>query len=293
MVLLHIKRSDQDHFLLGVPAQALGGDALALAVRVSNLRHRLLRLCEDGTQLLCSGPAPQTRQDGADSDEEPEGPSASNGPGRAAPSQTAPAGIERAAAGPEEGPETAHNGAVPAAECAEYLERALAGAKQAAHTDHVARRLALTEAALLGALDAVRGAVLAAFPGGLLPWDPVRRGLEGAPGHQGPEALEAAAAELWFAGRALALDAPLSARLGRNDKTRVVLRLQRRGLGAPVREPVVDEETHKAMLAWHFKKQEQQKKLAEDDGTTHYDSAWANPKALKAHFSGVQTLRLG
>lgn len=129
---------------------------------------------------------------------------------------------------------------------------------------------------------------------------------------QGPEALEAAGAELWFAGRPLAPDQPLSARLGCNDKTRVVVRLQRSGSGAPVREParptpgcaavhavqcparkpqlkrrtaaclgilsactfsspaycstpaghvaqVVDDETHKAMLAWHFKKQEQQK----------------------------------
>ena len=42
------------------------------------------------------------------------------------------------------------------------------------------RRVALTEAALQAALDAVRGAVLAAFPSGLPPWDPVRRGLEGA-----------------------------------------------------------------------------------------------------------------
>ena len=44
----------------------------------------------------------------------------------------------------------------------------------------MARGAALTEAALAHALDAVRGAVLAAFPGGLPPWDPVRRGLEGA-----------------------------------------------------------------------------------------------------------------
>ncbi len=39
--------------------------------------------------------------------------------------------------------------------------------------------MAVTEAALAGALDALRGAVLDAFPGGLPPWDPVRRGLEG------------------------------------------------------------------------------------------------------------------
>jgi len=45
--------------------------------------------------------------------------------------------------------------------------------------DQVGRGAAVTEAALAGALDAVRGAVLDAFPGGLPPWEPVRRGLEG------------------------------------------------------------------------------------------------------------------
>ena len=34
-------------------------------------------------------------------------------------------------------------------------------------------------------------------------------------------------------------------------------------------------------------------KLAEDDGTTFYDSAWADTKALKQHFSGVHSVRLG
>lgn len=33
-------------------------------------------------------------------------------------------------------------------------------------------------------------------------------------------------------------------------------------------------------------------KLAEDDGTTFYDSAWADTTALKSHFSGVARVRL-
>ena len=50
--------------------------------------------------------------------------------------------------------------------------------------DQAAPRVATTEAGLLAALDEVRGAVLAAFPRGLPPWDPVRRGMEGAPDQQ-------------------------------------------------------------------------------------------------------------
>ena len=55
-----------------MPAAALGSDALTLSVRISNVRHRLLSLCEDGMELLRSGPAQQPQEEGADSDEEPE-----------------------------------------------------------------------------------------------------------------------------------------------------------------------------------------------------------------------------
>ncbi len=60
------QRSDQDHFLLEVPAAALGRDALVLAVSVSNLRHRVLHVCEHGAALARRGPAPEP----CDSDEE-------------------------------------------------------------------------------------------------------------------------------------------------------------------------------------------------------------------------------
>ena len=40
---------------------------------------------------------------------------------------------------------------------------------------------------------------------------------------------------------------------GKNEKTKVVIKLQNKGSGAPVREPRVDEDTHKAMLAYYYK----------------------------------------
>lgn len=73
MPCTYAQRSDSDHFLLEVPTAALGSDALSLAVRISNLRHRLLSLCEDGAELLRSGPAQRPQEEGADSDEEHEG----------------------------------------------------------------------------------------------------------------------------------------------------------------------------------------------------------------------------
>mmetsp|Transcript_64880 Transcript_64880/g.174150 ORF Transcript_64880/g.174150 Transcript_64880/m.174150 type:complete len:97 (+) Transcript_64880:899-1189(+) len=42
--------------------------------------------------------------------------------------------------------------------------------------------------------------------------------------------------------------------VGRNDKTKVIAKLQRRGGGAPAGEPPVDEQTQRDMMAfWHKK----------------------------------------
>lgn len=64
---------------------------------------------------------------------------------------------------------------------------------------------------------------------------------------------------LWFAGKKWSSDQAISKYLGHNEKTKVIVRLQRISSGAPVREPGVDRETHKKMMAYYHKKQEEQK----------------------------------
>jgi len=79
----------------------------------------------------------------------------------------------------------------------------------------------------------------------------------------------------------------MSARFGKNEKTKVVIKIQRRGKGAPVREPAVDEQTRKAMMAYWHKKQEVHKKLEQDDEDSYLNSEWANPNALKRSLQGT------
>ena len=77
-------------------------------------------------------------------------------------------------------------------------------------------------------------------------------------------------------------------RLGKNEKTKVVAKLQKPGGGAPRGEPVVSEDERKAMMAHYFKRQEEMKALAEANDDDYLTSAWADPKALKmvAHGHG-------
>lgn len=59
----------------------------------------------------------------------------------------------------------------------------------------------------------------------------------------------------------------------------MVVKASKRGGGAPVREPMIDGETHKKMLAFYHKKNEEQKTLMEaDEGDQYMDSAWASNK---------------
>lgn len=60
-------------------------------------------------------------------------------------------------------------------------------------------------------------------------------------------------AVMWFAGKEITMGKSLSDFVGKNEKTKVVIKLQIKASGAPVREPRVDEDTHKAMLAYYYK----------------------------------------
>lgn len=48
-----------------------------------------------------------------------------------------------------------------------------------------------------------------------------------------------------------------------------------------MKESPIDERTHKEMLAYYYKKQEEQKKLETEIEENYSNSAWANPDNLK------------
>ena len=81
----------------------------------------------------------------------------------------------------------------------------------------------------------------------------------------GVEILDEDTAGLWMAGKEFRRDRDqtVGGRVGMNEKTRVMCKLQKPGSGPPGREPGVSEEERKAMMAFYFKRQEELKRLAE------------------------------
>jgi hypothetical protein len=86
---------------------------------------------------------------------------------------------------------------------------------------------------------------------------------------------------LWNAGKEYENSKILSDYIGKNEKTKIVCKFSRKGSGAPVREPLIDKETHQKMLSFYFKKQEEQKKLEYENDDNYLNSQWADNQRLK------------
>lgn len=136
---------------------------------------------------------------------------------------------------------------------------------------------------------------MTAYPMGLPEWDTVRMTIEGNAGLEGTaagnELLDENTAEVWVASRPFDRSQSVGDRLGRNEKTKVIAKLQKAGAGAPGREAAVSEEERKAMMAFYFKKQEEMKKLAESNEDEYLHSAWADPKQLQRSLRNQGTIR--
>jgi hypothetical protein len=96
---------------------------------------------------------------------------------------------------------------------------------------------------------------------------------------------------LWWASKELTFDKELSDFVGKNDKTKIIAKLCRKGTGAPVKEPTISEIEQKNMMAYYHRKQEEHKKLDEDDEDDYLNSRWADPKHLKKTFSGMNDVK--
>lgn len=146
--------------------------------------------------------------------------------------------------------------------------------------------------------DIVRGLMMMAYPGfhGLGKWEPIWVILENQEEFDEKmdltDDLSVENTTLWCVNKELQNGKTLADYFGKNEKTKMVVKAVKKGGGAPQREPMIDEETHKKMLAFYHKKNEEGKKLDEaDDGDQYLNSAWANSGQLKQQLHGQQNIK--
>lgn len=73
------------------------------------------------------------------------------------------------------------------------------------------------------------------------------------------EDLSASNTTLWIVSKECQPQKLFSELFGKNEKQKFVVKLQKKGSGAPVKEPVLDQKTHSEMMKFYHKKQEEQK----------------------------------
>eukprot|EP01031_Cornospumella_fuschlensis_P030366 gene30366-36690_t len=280
MVVIQVKGSEDNTFLYETTCDTSNDDLVRDLVRIWNLRIRLAQLAGGIRELAKYGPMKHPDKAGIDEIQERyNGETIDKGEFY----QADPAGIRTG------------NGVGP--QLTETIERVACEVEAILDKSNVARRVSITLAALKEKLDLVRGAVTMAYPMGLPDYDTVRLSIEGEEGLQGTaagqELLVEDTAELWVASRIFdrTKGQTVADRLGRNEKTKVVGKLQRPGGGPPGREPGVSEEEKKAMMAYYFKKQEEYKKMAENSEDDYLHSSWADPKQLQKSLRGQGDIR--
>ena len=170
-----------------------------------------------------------------------------------------------------------------------------ASSRQLIHKSNADRRIPISLPQLGEALMLMKGAVNMAYPAyhGLPPWEPAMLILECEDFRellQGEEVFENNAL-LWFAGKEIKRGKNLSNYVKGSESTKLIVKITKIGNGAPVREPAIDAETQKQMIAWHHKKEEEAKKVMAVDDDQYLNSAWANPKALKNQLHGGHDVR--
>lgn len=189
------------------------------------------------------------------------------------------------------------NGQAPTEKMAEMMKKTTKEAKDMISKKKAEANVCVTQATVKEALDILRGAVMIVYPMNLPPHENVRLELENQEDLTGTQAstevLEEDNTSIWFSGKEMLRGKQLKDFIGKNEKTKIVAKIQKRGLGAPGREPVVTEDEQKKMMAYYYKKQEEFKKLEAESEDAYLDSPWSDSNQLKRQFHGMNNIKWG
>ncbi|KAK2089545.1 hypothetical protein P7K49_032211 [Saguinus oedipus] len=75
----------------------------------------------------------------------------------------------------------------------------------------------------------------------------------------GLSVIKESEAQLWWAAKELRRTKKLSDYVGKNEKTKIITKIQQRGHGAPAREPIISSEEQKQLMLYYHRRQEELK----------------------------------
>lgn len=186
------------------------------------------------------------------------------------------------------------NGRQPTEHMQDVIIKTITEAKGLISKKQAEAGICVTQKMVQEALDMLRGAVIIVYPMNLPPHDVIRQEFENKEDLSGTQAsldvIDPAMAVLWFSGKEMQRNKILSHYLGKNEKTKVIVKISKIGQGAPAREPVISEQDRKQMMLHQYRRQEELKKLEEDGDDKYLNSSWVNSNSLKMSFQGLSNI---
>ncbi|XP_069577222.1 cilia- and flagella-associated protein 298 [Brachyistius frenatus] len=288
MVRLHVKRGDESQFLFDTTVGAPVETVIQRVAAIYNGRLKVDRICSEIAELADHGVTLPPNMQGLTEEQIVELKLRDEWEDKCAPS-----------GGPvfrrdEIG---RRNGHAPNDKMKTVLTRTVEEAKALINKKQVQANICVSEEMVKEALDQLRGAVMIVYPMGLPPHDPIRTEFEDQEDLSGTQAslqvITEDECQLWWAAKEMQRGKKLQDFIGKNEKTKLVVKVQKKGQGAPAREPLVTEEQQKQMMMHYYRRQEELKKLEEADDDSHLDSDWSDRQVLKRQFQGLTNIKWG
>ncbi|XP_077401815.1 cilia- and flagella-associated protein 298 [Vanacampus margaritifer] len=288
MVILHVKRGDESHFLFSAGVSEAVDVLLRDITAIYNARLKVDRICAEMSELAEHGVTLPPNMQGLTDEQLVDLKLKDEWEDKCVPSGGAVFKTDDVGR---------RNGHAPNEKMKGVLLKSVDEAKALVSKKQVQVNVCVTAAMVNEALAQLRGAVMIVYPMGLPPHDPIRMELEDREDLAGTQAslqvLEESECQLWWAAKEMQRGKKLQDYIGKNDKTKLVVKIQKKGQGAPAREPLVTNEEQKQMMMHYYRRQEELKKLDEADDDSHMDSTWSDRQALKRQFQGLSNIKWG
>ncbi|XP_031837552.1 cilia- and flagella-associated protein 298 isoform X3 [Nomia melanderi] len=285
MVRLHVKKGEESQFLYDTHVEAMVEDVIYDITIIYNGRLKISRICYEIEELAKHGTMLPPNMMGL-TDDQVEDLKLKDEWGE----KCVPMGgwtFNKDVIG-------RRNGKQPNAKMREVLDKTIEEARAMVSKKLVQQDKLVTQKLVQEALDILRGAVTIVYPMGLPPHDIIRQEFENTEDLGGTQAslevIDVQLAQLWFSGKEMLPGRKIKDYAGANEKTRIIVKLQKRGGGRPAREPLMSEEERKQLMLHAYRRQEQLKKLEQDDDDEYLNSPWADGGSLKRHFQGLNNI---
>lgn len=285
---LHIKKGDESQFLYETTVELPIDELVKDVCAIHNGRLKVQRICAEMEELAEHGITLPPNMQGLTEEQVEE---------LKLKDEWADKCVPQGGVRENKDPIGRRNGQAPTEKMAEMMKKTTKEAKDMISKKKAEANVCVTQATVKEALDILRGAVMIVYPMNLPPHENVRLELENQEDLTGTQAstevLEEDNTSIWFSGKEMLRGKQLKDFIGKNEKTKIVAKIQKRGLGAPGREPVVTEDEQKKMMAYYYKKQEEFKKLEAESEDAYLDSPWSDSNQLKRQFHGMNNIKWG